>query len=309
MSGFSRDRPPPVTITGVAPWAAAAPAPGLPSGSAALPSSRGLCAVSINKVPGGRLTTSTIALAQRQPGNHLPPNAIRQTVQEDAKLRQQQDLNAKEEQNVLALDDPVKVLEQYMERCYPSVFSPQQDPSHAHNKVWNLSQAAASPTLLPGLKFHDLVFGPTLGEGAFSTVRYARLIERSSSQTSWPEFAVKIVSGEQLVRHQYGSLAMREVAVLRQCSHPNTARLISAFRYRDGIYMVLEYAKKGDLHSVLVQSGALSINLVRFVLGEICSALAYIHDQLGCVFNDLKPENVLITELGHIKVSSLLLGI
>ena len=34
------------------------------------------------------------------------------------------------------------------------------------------------PTLLPTLKFHDLVFGHELGEGAFSTVRYARQIIR-----------------------------------------------------------------------------------------------------------------------------------
>lgn len=32
-------------------------------------------------------------------------------------------------------------------------------------------------------------------------------------------------------------------------SHPGIARLISAFRYRDGNYLVLEYASKGDLHS------------------------------------------------------------
>ena len=40
----------------------------------------------------------------------------------------------------------------------------------------------------------------------------------------------------------------------------------------------------------------------RFVVGEICAAILSIHE-LGLAFNDLKPENVLITALGHIKVS------
>jgi serine/threonine protein kinase len=40
----------------------------------------------------------------------------------------------------------------------------------------------------------------------------------------------------------------------------------------------------------------------RFVIGEVSAALASIHE-LGLSFNDLKPENLLITELGHIKVS------
>ena len=35
----------------------------------------------------------------------------------------------------------------------------------------------------------------------------------------------------------------------QEMSHPGIARLISAFRYRDGNYLVLEYASKGDLHS------------------------------------------------------------
>jgi hypothetical protein len=37
---------------------------------------------------------------------------------------------------------------------------------------------AATPTLLPSLKFHDLVFGNELGSGSFSTVKYARQIMR-----------------------------------------------------------------------------------------------------------------------------------
>ena len=38
------------------------------------------------------------------------------------------------------------------------------------------------------------------------------------------------------------------------------------------------------------------------MLGEICAALLSIHD-LGLAYNDLKPENVLITEVGHVKLA------
>ena len=41
----------------------------------------------------------------------------------------------------------------------------------------------------------------------------------------------------------------REIASLQSLTHPGIARLISAFRYTDGNYLVLEYAAKGDLHS------------------------------------------------------------
>lgn len=41
-------------------------------------------------------------------------------------------------------------------------------------------------------------------------------------------------------------------------SHPGIARLVSAFRWRDGAYLVLEYASRGDLHSHVKEHGSLS---------------------------------------------------
>lgn len=40
-------------------------------------------------------------------------------------------------------------------------------------------------------------------------------------------------------------LACREIAALHCLSHPGIARLVSAFRYTDGYYLVLEYASQG----------------------------------------------------------------
>jgi len=36
-------------------------------------------------------------------------------------------------------------------------------------------------------------------------------------------------------------------------------------------------------------------------VGEVVAALLYIHE-MGFSYNDLKPENLLVTALGHIKV-------
>lgn len=40
----------------------------------------------------------------------------------------------------------------------------------------------------------------------------------------------------------------------------------------------------------------------RFYLGEVCLALEYLHGE-GVVHRDLKPQNVLISQHGHVKVS------
>ena len=77
-------------------------------------------------------------------------------------------------------------------------------------------------------------------------------------------------------------------------SHPGIARLISSFQFRDGAYLVLEYASQGDLHMLLRKKGSLDHESTRFVIGEVVAALSSIHE-LGFVYGDLKTENTVIT--------------
>jgi serine/threonine protein kinase len=167
---------------------------------------------------------------------------------------------------------------------------------------WSKAQMAETPTLLPTLKFHDLVFGHDLGEGSFGSVRYARLIDRTTTRSNWPEYAVKIISTEKIKEMGYEASVQRELAVLRVLSHPCIARLVSSFRFREGVYLVLEYASGGDLHTLLKKNGSLDHDSTRFVIGEVTSALASIHE-MGLVYADLKPENIVITETGHVKLT------
>lgn len=195
----------------------------------------------------------------------------------------------------------------YMEKCLPSQTD---DAAMTKDGDWSAIQAALTPTLLPELRFHDLVFGHILGQGSFGVVTYARMIVREKSRLEWPEYAVKILSAETILREGYDGASIREMAVLQTVKHPGFARLVSFFRYTKSAYLVLEYAGGGDLHSLVVQSssrrGPISMPLshlcTRFVLGEVVAALLSLHE-MGLSYNDLKPENILITEMGHIKIA------
>jgi serine/threonine protein kinase len=186
----------------------------------------------------------------------------------------------------------------YMKELKPATDEKDDDGT----SPWAKAQMAETPTLLPSLKFHDLVFGHDLGKGAFGNVKYARQIDKSTTRSHWAEFAVKIISTAKIVEMGYEASVQREIATLRVLSHPCIARLVSSFRFGDGAYLVLEYASGGDLHSLISNKGSLDQDSTRFVIGEVISALASIHD-LGFVYGDLKPENVLITETGHIKLT------
>ena len=77
--------------------------------------------------------------------------------------------------------DGYQRIQAYISRCLPTTTSSSgpltaEQIEAARLEDWNALQAAASPNLLPNLKFHDLVFGVVLGEGAFSVVKYCRHI-------------------------------------------------------------------------------------------------------------------------------------
>ncbi|KAJ8609875.1 hypothetical protein CTAYLR_007498 [Chrysophaeum taylorii] len=187
-------------------------------------------------------------------------------------------------------------------------------------KEWAAQLTAEAPLRLPELKFHDLVFGRELGTGAFGVVKYAKRIVRvgekaggrasgdpstqgvALSRAHWPDFAVKVVSRQKVEFHRYEGSIAREICVLRELNHPGVARLVSAFKWRDDVYLVLEYAGGGDLHETIAADGALDLPSTRFVVGSIVAALQSIHDA-GFVYADLKPENVLLTSAGHVKLT------
>ena len=125
---------------------------------------------------------------------------------------------------------------------------------------------------------------------------------KDKTRSYWPEFAVKIVSTQKIEALGYEQSINREIAILRTFSHPGISRLISSFRFRDGAYLVLEYASGGDLYTLLRKNGSLDHESTQFVIGSVATALWSIHER-GFVFVDIKPENILITELGHIKLT------
>lgn len=186
---------------------------------------------------------------------------------------------------------------------YMKLLSPGGTEGPQGDAPWEAALTSETPTLLPSLKFHQLVFGhEDLGAGAFSVVRYARLIEKNKTQREWAEYAVKVINTKTMEELGYQASVNREICVLKMLSHPGIARLVSSFRFRDGAYLVLEFASKGDLHSILVRCGKLEEETTRFFLGEVIAALSAIH-QIGFVYADLKPENVVVTSTGHAKLT------
>jgi len=213
--------------------------------------------------------------------------------------------------NKEAVSSPATFVARYREACASVARESSTSAGEATEARarWAADLVAERPARLPELKFHDLVFGRELGSGAFGVVKYAKRIVRASrdgpatlGRAHWPEFAVKVVSRAKVLEHDYARSIAREIGALQQLDHPGIARLVSAFRWRGDAYLVLEYAAGGDLHQTVLDEGALALASATFVLGSVVAAIEAVHDAT-LVFADLKPENVVLTAAGHVKLT------
>ena len=75
-----------------------------------------------------------------------------------------------------------------------------------------------------------------------------------------------------------------------------------AFQTPDRFYFVLDYVNGGDLFHHLRQKKRFSEWECKYYAAQTVLALDYLHEQ-GYVYRDLKPENVLLDNEGHLKLT------
>jgi len=66
--------------------------------------------------------------------------------------------------------------------------------------------------------------------------------------------------------------------------------------------MLLEYVIGGELFSHLRKAGRFTNDVTRFYAAEIVLAIEYLHAR-DIIYRDLKPENLLLDNRGHIKIT------
>ena len=93
-----------------------------------------------------------------------------------------------------------------------------------------------------------------------------------------------------------------EVRILSTVSHPFIVNFLGHMQNPRRLYMLFEYVSGGELFSHLRHEGVLREPAARFYASEIVLALEYLHG-LDVVYRDLKPENLLLSASGHIKLT------
>ena len=81
--------------------------------------------------------------------------------------------------------------------------------------------------------------------------------------------------------------------------NPFVVKLWWSFHDREHLFLVMDFHPGGDLATQLAHWGGLGCDRARFYAAEIIKGVEGLHKN-GVIYQDLKPENVLISSDGHI---------
>ncbi|KAM7374952.1 hypothetical protein PAMP_007576 [Pampus punctatissimus] len=146
------------------------------------------------------------------------------------------------------------------------------------------------------IKREDFHILKVIGRGTFSEVAVARM--RSTHQV----YALKIMNKWDMLRQGETACYQEEREVLLRGDRHWITELHYAFQDDNYLYLVMDYYVGGDLLTLLSKFGdRITEDMAQFYLAEMVMAIDSVH-RLGYVHRDIKPDNILLTADGHIRL-------
>ncbi|XXG63135.1 hypothetical protein AAC387_Pa05g1388 [Persea americana] len=177
-----------------------------------------------------------------------------------------------------------------------SISSSINKPHKANDSRWEAIQAVRARDGGLGLNHFRLL--KRLGCGDIGSVYLSEL----SGTKSY--FAMKVMDKGSLATRKKLLRAQTEREILQSLDHPFLPTLYTHFETEKFSCLVMEFCPGGDLHTLRQRQPGkhFTEQAVKFYVAEVLLSLEYLH-MLGIVYRDLKPENVLVREDGHIMLS------
>uniref|UniRef100_A0A3B3C8W0 non-specific serine/threonine protein kinase n=1 Tax=Oryzias melastigma TaxID=30732 RepID=A0A3B3C8W0_ORYME len=135
-----------------------------------------------------------------------------------------------------------------------------------------------------------------ISNGAYGAVYLVRHKETKQ------RFAMKKINKQNLMLRNQIQQAFVERDILTFAENPFVVSMYCSFETRRHLCMVMEYVEGGDCATLLKNMGPLPVDMARMYFAETVLALEYLHNY-GIVHRDLKPDNLLVTSMGHIKLT------
>ncbi|ETO13275.1 Serine/threonine-protein kinase CBK1, partial [Reticulomyxa filosa] len=168
----------------------------------------------------------------------------------------------------------------------------------------------------------DFTLVRVIGKGAFGEVRIVR--EQNTKQV----YAMKTMRKRDMIAKNQATHVEAERNLMAGADSPWLVKLHFSFQDDTYLYLVMEFCGGGDLMNVLMRQDILTEKTTRFYMAELAAAINAVHEldfvhrfdfffffflvyvrkwsfviPSKFIVLDLKPDNILIANDGHIKLS------
>lgn len=128
--------------------------------------------------------------------------------------------------------------------------------------------------------------GESIGKGAFGYVT----VMKKKDDPKKKVYAVKVLEKAQV--ELYGTISdlKNEIEIHKSLEHPYIIKLYDSFEDPIFIYIVTEYAEKGNLYNLLEAVGKFDQKEVFIKFSQAVLGIDYLHYN-GIIHRDLKAEN------------------
>ncbi|KAH0839924.1 RIM15, signal transduction response regulator [Lanmaoa asiatica] len=267
----------------------------------------------INKMPTRSSTPSSIssplALAQpitasACPDDYPPYMDLNEVPVENGTLRARQSTNNLLEPrllitpplspSILPRDAPIATRRGHRRHSTINpVFSPTS--SNAPLSPRQPPAAPLSRSTPTSIKDFDII--KPISKGAFGSVFLAK------KKATGDYYAIKVLKkADMIAKNQITNVKAERMILMKQAESPFVAKLYFTFQSKENLYLVMEYLNGGDCAALIKSLGSLPEEWTRQYIAEVVLGLEYLHER-GVVHRDLKPDNLLIDQHGHLKLT------
>ncbi|XP_058853899.1 ribosomal protein S6 kinase-related protein-like isoform X3 [Acipenser ruthenus] len=114
--------------------------------------------------------------------------------------------------------------------------------------------------------------------------------------------AVKVLLKSEILRQGVLEQSKEEVIIQRLVQHPFLHDLQDCWQTLRHLFIMCEYCSTGDLHTYWSMIGQFGEDAVQVFAAELGSAVGFLHD-FGIIHRDIKMENVLLNDRGHLRLA------
>ena len=130
-----------------------------------------------------------------------------------------------------------------------------------------------------------------IGKGAFGEVW------KVSHKMTGKIYVIKVIDKMAIKGQKLIDQINREIEIMYKLNHPHVIKLINHFEDDEKFYLIMPYASKGQLYSLLRRQVRFDQRTAAQYMREVIEAVRYIHSfSPKIIHRDIKPENLLLDD-------------